>query len=216
MGCKTSYLVLCLVLRVVEVVKVERTIKAVPAEKTPTLAVPDYKYYHKYEDLLREVDHIVEDNPDFMRVEEVKATDNSDHKQYTASIKVVTVEVGGITEDHSRKIRILLNYGQHGREMITCETALYTLDMLTDIDRMRDSVVGRKNGEQIINLLENAVFKIIPMENVGGRHKVEGGEWCLRKNGRGVDTNRNWDINFGQKWFWLLGVREILKGLLSQ
>eukprot|EP01023_Acetabularia_acetabulum_P033173 TRINITY_DN31051_c0_g2_i1.p1 TRINITY_DN31051_c0_g2~~TRINITY_DN31051_c0_g2_i1.p1 ORF type:complete len:461 (-),score=54.11 TRINITY_DN31051_c0_g2_i1:1199-2581(-) len=168
-------------------------------EKQTTTHQPDYTYYHKYEDLLKEVDHVVEDNPDLMRVEVLKEYDLTDEQQYSAEMKVVTVELGGITDDHSGKIRILLNYGQHGREIITCEAALYLLDMLVDLDRMRDSVKNRQNGEQIEALLDNTVFKVIPMENVNGRKKVEGGEWCLRKNGRGVDTNRNWDINFGKK-----------------
>jgi hypothetical protein len=37
------------------------------------------------------------------------------------------------------------------------------------------------------------------MENVRGRELVEGGKLCERKNGRGVDTNRNWDIDWGRK-----------------
>jgi hypothetical protein len=37
------------------------------------------------------------------------------------------------------------------------------------------------------------------MENVNGRDKVEAGALCERKNGRGVDTNRNWDIDWGKK-----------------
>ncbi len=35
------------------------------------------------------------------------------------------------------------------------------------------------------------------MFNIGGRKKVEAGALCERKNGRGVDTNRNWDIHWG-------------------
>eukprot|EP01024_Parvocaulis_polyphysoides_P051502 TRINITY_DN50739_c0_g1_i1.p1 TRINITY_DN50739_c0_g1~~TRINITY_DN50739_c0_g1_i1.p1 ORF type:complete len:468 (+),score=48.16 TRINITY_DN50739_c0_g1_i1:183-1586(+) len=177
----------------------ELLIVAAQEKQTTTHTGPDYTYYHKYEDLLKEVDHVVEDNPDLMRVETLKGSDVADNKEYSAEIKVVTVELGGITDDHSGKMRILLNYGQHGREIITCEAALYLLDMLMDLDRMRDSVKHRPNGEQIEALLDNTVFKVIPMENVQGRRKVENGEWCLRKNGRGVDTNRNWDINFGKK-----------------
>ena len=37
------------------------------------------------------------------------------------------------------------------------------------------------------------------MENPAGREKVENGDLCERKNGRGVDINRNWDIDFGKK-----------------
>ena len=43
------------------------------------------------------------------------------------------------------------------------------------------------------------VLQILPMENVNGRDKVEAGALCERKNGRGVDTNRNWDIDWGKK-----------------
>ena len=41
--------------------------------------------------------------------------------------------------------------------------------------------------------------QIIPMENRGGRRRVEAGELCERKNGRGVDPNRNWDVHWGHK-----------------
>jgi hypothetical protein len=37
------------------------------------------------------------------------------------------------------------------------------------------------------------------MENVAGRDIVEAGNLCERKNGRGVDPNRNWDIDWGVK-----------------
>jgi len=40
---------------------------------------------------------------------------------------------------------------------------------------------------------------MIPLENPIGRQKVEDGAYCERKNGRGVDINRNWDIDFGIK-----------------
>ena len=35
------------------------------------------------------------------------------------------------------------------------------------------------------------------MENVNGRDAVERGEYCERKNGRGVDTNRNFGVDWG-------------------
>jgi hypothetical protein len=42
-------------------------------------------------------------------------------------------------------------------------------------------------------------LQILPMENTHGRDLVEAGQLCERKNGRGVDTNRNWDIDWGKK-----------------
>lgn len=43
------------------------------------------------------------------------------------------------------------------------------------------------------------VPQILPMENEGGRKLVEAGKLCERKNGRGVDPNRNWPLDWGKK-----------------
>ena len=40
-------------------------------------------------------------------------------------------------------------------------------------------------------------LQIIPMENAHGREIVESGNLCERKNGRGVDSNRNWPVHWG-------------------
>ena len=42
-----------------------------------------------------------------------------------------------------------------------------------------------------------AAMQILPMENVHGREIVEAGNLCERKNGRGVDSNRNWPVHWG-------------------
>ena len=41
--------------------------------------------------------------------------------------------------------------------------------------------------------------QVLPMENERGRDRVEGRNLCERKNGRGVDTNRNWPVHWGFK-----------------
>ena len=40
-------------------------------------------------------------------------------------------------------------------------------------------------------------MQILPMENIHGREIVEAGNLCERKNGRGVDSNRNWPVHWG-------------------
>ena len=48
--------------------------------------------------------------------------------------------------------------------------------------------------------LKQTTFTIIPIENVNGRAMVEDSKkFCERKNGRGVDVNRNFPVNFGVK-----------------
>jgi Zinc carboxypeptidase len=45
-----------------------------------------------------------------------------------------------------------------------------------------------------------ALVQILPLENVSGRKYVEdSGDLCERKNGNGVDINRNWNIDWGVK-----------------
>ena len=42
-------------------------------------------------------------------------------------------------------------------------------------------------------------LQIIPMENANGRERVQQGDSCERKNGRGVDINRNYLVDWGVK-----------------
>lgn len=56
-----------------------------------------------------------------------------------------------------------------------------------------------ERGDRLYKLLDKVSFKILPMENANGRRLVEKGQLCERKNGRGVDVNRNWGVDFGVK-----------------
>lgn len=150
-------------------------------------------------------------NPSTMRLDTVEAPPapkrgGSDEKSafYSPTMRVVTVEPGGLSpgppgsaaerESHADKYRLLLNYGEHGRELVTVESALALLRDLADpslsraaaaadADPVRSSLGG---SERLRALLKRTVFKIVPMENEAGRGLVERGELCERKNGRGV------------------------------
>ena len=92
--------------------------------------------------------------------------------------------------------RVFLNFGEHGRELITTDVGLRVLHMLAS----GPEAAAREAGNPAAaSALARTVFKIVPNENEGGRAKVEAGELCLRKNGRGVDTNRNWEVDWGVK-----------------
>eukprot|EP00884_Botryococcus_braunii_P001474 jgi/Botrbrau1/11327/Bobra.0038s0087.2 len=160
----------------------------------PKLAQPDFSIYHKKDAVFQDIQKLVQQYPDIMRIDDIKRTD----KEYESSLEVVTVEPGGLSFDHQHKYRLLLNFGEHGRELITVEMALHLLHLLADPDKIVQRSVERGNpAHKIRNLLHSTVFKIVPMENVHGREVVEAGNLCERKNGRGVDTNRNWDLHWG-------------------
>eukprot|EP00775_Hariotina_reticulata_P005541 gene5541-5777_t len=128
------------------------------------IAQPDYSVYLKKDQLLQKVQELAAAHPETMKLEMRHAKDGD----YSADLVVITVEPGGISPSHPSKARLLLDFGEHGREFITSEVAL-------------------------------RLMQVLPMENVHGRDLVEAGQLCERKNGRGVDTNRNWDIDWGKK-----------------
>lgn len=149
------------------------------------------------------VDAVVAANPGTMRLDTVRAP--TPPATAKGSVRVVTVEPGGLHADgsaaHAAKTRILIVYGEHGRELITVEAGLALLADLAAPDRALAAAdaPGRAGAPALADALRNTVFKIVPMENEGGRSRVEGGALCERKNGRGVDPNRNWGVDWGAK-----------------
>lgn len=147
------------------------------ARPVTDITQPDFSLYHTKDLVFMKMYDIVSHCPSIMKVAAHTAGDSD----YNTTLTTVMVEPGGLTTDHSGKVRLLLNFGEHGRELISSELALSLLEKLCTAS------------------INNVVFIIVPMENERGREKVENGQLCERKNGRGVDPNRNWDIHWGYK-----------------
>jgi hypothetical protein len=162
-------------------------------------ARPDFDYYSTKSDALDSVRAIVDANPRTMRLETMTASQDG----YASELLVVTVEPNGLDTPPTRgteKTRALYNYGEHGRELITVQVALKLLAQLAKgVDHASTLSHKSLGREETAAALKDVVLKIVPMENVNGRTKVESGDWCERKNGRGVDTNRNWAVDWGVK-----------------
>lgn len=154
------------------------------------ITFPDYRIYHRTNALLLEVDALVDRHPSIMRRDVMEAAVDG----YSTEMSVVTVSPGGWDGKFDDKLRVLLNFGEHARELVSSELALRFLSMLGGEHNITS---GDRAG--LARILPLTVMKIIPMENVNGRLKVEAGDLCERKNGRGVDTNRNWEVDWGKK-----------------
>ncbi|KAM3309576.1 hypothetical protein ACQJBY_030691 [Aegilops geniculata] len=113
-----------------------------------------------------------------------------------AAARKIPASVTPISRDLYRPRRFIVfqSFGQHGRELITSELALSLLYILTE--KRKIAGVDLSSFEKI---LEHLVIKVVPMENFNGRKRVEAGEICDRRNGRGVDLNRNWSVDWGKK-----------------
>uniref|UniRef100_A0ACD5TBQ7 Uncharacterized protein n=1 Tax=Avena sativa TaxID=4498 RepID=A0ACD5TBQ7_AVESA len=161
------------------------------ARKIPDSITPISRdLYHSSDSILREIKALVARNSDRLTMDTVRAS----NKGYSAEMFVVTFNHAKGTVDDGSKIKIMLSFGQHGRELITSEVALSLLYVLTE--KRRIAGVDLSSFEKI---LENLVIKVVPMENFNGRKLVEAGELCDRRNGRGVDLNRNWSVDWGKK-----------------
>jgi hypothetical protein len=120
-------------------------------------------------------------------------------------------------------LRVLFNFGEHGREIISSEVALQLVHMLdmeaqqalkppppTLADAAADEAeaaamaaadpashpAGTRELDPLFTawLLSHARMVLLPLLNVWSHQRVEEGELCQRKNKRQVDLNRNWDF----------------------
>ncbi|XP_022718019.1 metallocarboxypeptidase A-like protein MCYG_01475, partial [Durio zibethinus] len=156
----------------------------------PSFTPVNHHLYHSGNDLIEQIKSVVHRHPDKRIVETIKAG----NKGYEAEITVVTYCQSGKESDDRSKFRILLSFRQHGRELITSELAWRILSILSE-----EQFLLKMDRASLSSTLENVVIKGVPMENLNGRKLVEAGELCERRNGRGVDLNRNWSVDWGKK-----------------
>ncbi|KAJ7957962.1 Carboxypeptidase [Quillaja saponaria] len=140
--------------------------------------------------LMEEIKGLVHRHPNKLTMDTIKAG----NKGYGAEISVVTYSRERRERDERSKFRILLSFGQHGRELITTELALRILSILSE-----EKFLPNIDPASLNSTLDKLVIKVVPMENLNGRKLVEAGDLCERRNGRGVDLNRNWSVDWGKK-----------------
>ncbi|XP_021845330.1 uncharacterized protein [Spinacia oleracea] len=145
--------------------------------------------YRTSADLMEEIEALVNRHPKKLSIETMESV----NKGYEAQVAVVTY-CRDRNEDDKSKFRILLTFGQHGRELITSELALRVLSILSE-----EEFLPKMDRKSMNNTLDKLIIKVVPMENLNGRKRVEAGDLCERRNGRGVDLNRNWSVDWGKK-----------------
>jgi Zinc carboxypeptidase len=103
------------------------------------------------------------------------------------------------------KTRVVVLAGEHGRELITTQTALQLIETAVSFTSRVDSDTGMPlphthmpentaQGQWMTTLLRNVEFHIVPVLNTWGRHQIESKtDMCSRKNAAGVDLSSNWD-----------------------
>jgi len=88
-----------------------------------------------------------------------------------------------------RKTRVMAVFGEHGRELIGPEVALFLAE-----------TVCKQQDQKWIDTLSDVELVLIPLANAHGREQVERGvDYCARLNGNGVDLNRNFPFHWGER-----------------
>jgi hypothetical protein len=142
-----------------------------------TVLAPALGVYHTTQEILDEVDHLSQNCKANMKVETM--SNSTDGKW---PLRVVS-----LGEGDEKKGKILLLFGIHGREYLSAEISLTFMRGLCD---------GSSAASKV---LAGASFTIVPVLNPSGRDYVRaGGHSCadMRKNGAGVDLNRNFDVSW--------------------
>lgn len=122
---------------------------------------------------------------------------------------------------HTRdKLRVLINCGEHGRELISSEICLqflhlcltasspafssasssFSLSSLSPLVDKKSRIIAPSalSAQTLRFLLRNVEFFVIPLTSPWSRREVERGNYCNRKNKNKVDLNRNWDYLWQQ------------------
>eukprot|EP00892_Ulva_mutabilis_P010111 jgi/Ulvmu1/7472/UM037_0015.1 len=163
---------------------------------------PDYSLYHTEKDLVAEIQRAVEQTSHL----DLELQSHSNADNYTAEVPVVTFR--SPLECPYEQLRLLLVFGEHAREFVSSELGLYLIQLLGNFEDVASHFGAREwsegddsETEQLIALLKSCVsIKIVPIENRGGRQLIEQkGDLCERKNGNGVDPNRNWGVDWGKR-----------------
>lgn len=97
------------------------------------------------------------------------------------------LQVVSLGEHGGGRAKALILFGIHGREYLSAEIGLAFMRGLCD------------SASAAANVLAGVTFTIVPVLNPSGRDYVrEGGHTCgdMRKNGNGVDLNRNFDVSW--------------------
>lgn len=99
-----------------------------------------------------------------------------------AEVDIDVVHVSKAGGGGDGKLRAMLVFGEHARELISPESALGFVQTLCG---------SGPQAERARAVLDKVSFTIVPNANPLSRKLVEAGRYCLRTNEDGVDLNRN-------------------------
>lgn len=162
-------------------------------------------HYHTAAETLHTLSHLAHEYPQRARFQELPDKNGT-------QVRLHVVELFGHASSPKRP-HALLVFGEHAREVITSEVALWLAEMMvTGESEMFSwgefqaaltraglpSADPRSSMRDLLGQISRQLMvSIIPVENLEGRHMLETGRLCLRKRpGTRVDLNRNYPFGW--------------------
>lgn len=145
-----------------------------------------FENYHPYDDIVAYLQDLAGDHPDLARTYVVG--------QSHQGRDIHAIEFTGPGDPTGRPV-LFFNAAQHAREWASPTTVMYVANRFLEL-----------HGEdpQITDLMDKLIVRIVPVVNPDGYSYTWTNNRLWRKNRRdngdgtrGVDLNRNWDINWG-------------------
>lgn len=104
--------------------------------------------------------------------------------------------------DAAARMRVVVAFGEHGRELISSELALHLVELMCGrtpdtLHKTGESARHTKPGHDdntyatLLRELHRTEFVLVPVVSPASRKLAENGRVCERLNARGVDVNRN-------------------------
>lgn len=156
--------------------------------------VPNYNVYHNLTRIDKEVEYLSK-FPNYVKVY-TQHKSRQNRYQYLLHISNFTKHSEKF-DNMVEKPQILFSFGEHAREFLPVESAIFFIRNLTDGLLPDVDVFSRQFTQQILSLVD---LYIILMANPDGRHYVEQSKnYCWRGTSTGVDLDRNFGWEFGGK-----------------
>jgi hypothetical protein len=161
----------------------------------------DLSYYHSTQEVLQGFTRLADPSRCGARLTVDNLRDNED-----PSFGLLTATFADVNERTSQsprgKAHVLLNFGAHGRELISSEVALRLASMLCgESPSLFDDGSAESSRRAITELLRHVDIKMVPVQVPSSRKLAETASGtCIQRrlNGRGVDVNRNWDVAWAE------------------
>lgn len=155
------------------------------------LYTPDYTVYHNLSTISSELAKIVASNPQYVR----------HFKEYTSRqgrLQHVIHVSNFLMQKDEEKVKILFSFGEHAREFFPIESLFFLLyQLLRQFSEEEFQNHQKSSGREILDLID---LYVIVIGNPDGRSYVEQSEnFCWRGMSNGVDINRNFGWEFGDK-----------------